>query len=221
MHLNGAVWLVPFLTALCTEAMKVNLTDQARKYVEEKNISKDIDGWDLYVSYFSVIQERQSIQGKLITASVPNLECIPHQSNKGSVQRLRRQSKCTEEFILFIDDSMYSPFNIMTTVAFPLIGERKIRHKVYSKVNLNNEAEITVTIPGHRPGTPHLQACKFAANVTFDGNFVYHQKRPKPDDGLYVSVPVGELANASAKLYRRDQNLEYSITGYYNQQLCL
>uniref|UniRef100_A0A131YW49 DA-P36 family member n=1 Tax=Rhipicephalus appendiculatus TaxID=34631 RepID=A0A131YW49_RHIAP len=220
MHLNGALSLVPLLAALCKGAIMVNLTDEVKNYVQEVNKTRNIIDWGLSYAYVIGIRDWQGDLGFPISTRVDKLECVPEDANRDGVQKMRRTSSCTEEFTLDIDRGMYIPFTLSTVVRFPLMGQRRIGEKYPVDVALNNREIFHKTIGASSPGEPILKSCKFEVKATIYGTFAYHLKGKLIEDGKYVSVPVGRLANSSKKLIASGDNLEYNLTGYYTETVC-
>ncbi|XP_054930156.1 uncharacterized protein [Dermacentor andersoni] len=198
----------------------VNLTEEAKQYVEKQNTSGKIDSWGLSGYYEYWIQQEQERKGHYIFATTESLKCVP-EANAEGLQFGKDIRSCTEEFSLFITEGMTSPFRAITEVNFPLMGKAWAGVKKPVRVDLNNQTQIFETIREVPYRRSEMRSCTFKVNVTLQGQFAYHMKRDKVEDGEYVPVVVGVLANKTKKLYNEGDRLVYTIIGSYNEKVCV
>uniref|UniRef100_A0A131XH37 Uncharacterized protein n=1 Tax=Hyalomma excavatum TaxID=257692 RepID=A0A131XH37_9ACAR len=211
IHLKGALLIVPLLALLC-KGNKVNLTDEARIYVEKQNTTGMVDSWGLSGQYEYWFQEIQERHGHAIYPWAGEVTCTVFSSG---VQRGNFKYNCEEWFSLYIQEGMESPFRIYAEVHFPLIGEHPLKVKSIKTVNLNNQTQIHVDVRTI-PGKALYKSCEFQSKVTFNGNFAYHLKGEKIEDDLYVPVAAGKLANPQKKLSSHWDSLQYTIKGMHS-----
>ncbi|XP_075543410.1 uncharacterized protein LOC142577860 [Dermacentor variabilis] len=217
MHFKVVLAVLAFIGPLTIGAkMMVNLTDEARKYIEGKNSSGLVDEWGLDADTVYKLSNGSNKKKPPVNVTVKKLKCVPEMDGK---QVLKHDKNCREKLDFFISRGIQSPFNISTKIKFPLIG--RSAHPEVVELDLNNKANIYNRL-GQKPGTPNMTTCKFSVEVNFHGFFVYHTTDRKHFvEDNYHFFPVSVLSDPSKHLIRKGGKLAYNITGDVVQTMCL
>lgn len=223
MQLHQVAELV-FLLALLGEGdcSWVNLTEEAYKYIKSiERPSHPIDDWDITGNHPFWRSHRKLQKEYPIYASVQNLRCTKTRTLEMKTEKVKRYKRCTIRLAWEVNDGVYNPFNMKTTVQVPMLGNWS---KIPTEIDLSSTKMIykDLFINANWRMVRSRKTCEFMADVIFQGFFVYHKDVTHwwDDMGDYETAGVGILKNPAKKLIQlNDTALKYVVIGMYTQNV--
>lgn len=197
----------------------VFLEELAKQYIKKMNATHKghVSTWGLTEKYsywnYNDPPGKHPVKAKIAWTSYS--EC------KGASSLKTRERDCTGFFHWRISRGIKSAFSVKVEELVPVLYSG-LRRKLL-KFDINDVTEESADERWGRT-TRHVRrklvkACKFKAEINFDGYFVYTLSNPDEGNFRWILVSISQLADSSKGLEEKGDKLSYVAKGIYVERI--